>query len=218
VTHTVVVVAGGACSPNPALRAQLPADPALVVAADSGVSHAHLLGLRVDVIVGDFDSADPVAVEQAVAAGAEVERHEVEKDKTDLELALDLALAKGGSAASYVVITSVGGRLDHALANLLLLASPSYARVSVEAYVDDWHVTVVRDETVLAARAGELVTLLPVGGDARGVVTRDLRFPLRREDLPSGTTRGVSNVAERDEVTVGLDAGVLLALRQWADS
>ena len=99
-----------------------------------------------------------------------------------------------------------------------LPASPSYATVSVEAYVDDWHVSVVRDETVLAARAGELVTLLPVGGEARGVVTRDLRFPLRREDLPSGTTRGVSNVAERDEVTVGLDAGVLLALRQWADS
>jgi thiamine pyrophosphokinase len=218
VIQTVVVVAGGERFPNPLLRSRLPECPSLVVAADSGVSHAERLGLHVDVVVGDFDSADPQAVERAVEAGAAVDRHAVEKDKTDLELALDLAIAKAGNRASYIVITSVAGRLDHSLANVLLLGSPAYASVTLEAYVDDWHITVVRSETTFRARPGGLVTLLPVGGDALGVVTRDLRYPLRREDLRVGTTRGVSNVAERDMVTVGLDAGVLLALRQWADS
>jgi thiamine pyrophosphokinase len=217
-SRQVVVVAGGVTPPRAALRALLPAHPVLVVAADSGVSHAESIGLPIDRVVGDFDSADPAALDRAVAAGAVVERHRAEKDKTDLELALDAAVDAHGDTASYVVVASVGGRLDHALANLLLLASPAYAHVAIEAYVDDWHVTVVRDRSEFAATPGGLVTLLPVGGDAVGVVTGSLRYPLRSETLPAGTTRGVSNIADSPTVHVGLDAGVLLALREWADS
>ncbi|HEX7097462.1 MAG TPA: thiamine diphosphokinase [Acidimicrobiales bacterium] len=211
----VVVVAGGVTPPAAELRALLPARPALVVAADSGVSHAELLGLSVDVVVGDLDSVDPDALRRAEAAGARVEQHRVNKDKTDLELALDAAVGAYGADASYVVVGSVGGRLDHALANVLLLASPAYEHVSIDAYIDDWHITVVRGEQRLRATPGGLVTLLPVGGDAVGVVTAELRYPLRRETLPAGTTRGVSNVADAAQVRVGLDDGVLLALRQW---
>jgi thiamine pyrophosphokinase len=214
----IVVVAGGNLPPPPRLRAQLPANPAFVVAADSGLAAAEALGLRVDVVVGDMDSVDPHALASAQARGVDVDRHREDKDKTDLELALDVALAKGGPGGRYVVVTSVGGRLDHALANVMLLGSPSYAPAALEAFVDAWHVTVVRGRTRLPARAGGLVTLLPVGGDAVAVVTEHLRFPLRRETLAVGTSRGVSNVAEQDEVVVGLDAGVLLVLREWADS
>jgi thiamine pyrophosphokinase len=213
-----VIVAGGTSLPRPGLRAQLPRTPDLVVAADSGVEHAQWLGLAIDVVVGDLDSVDAAALATAVDAGARVERHLVEKDKTDLELALDVAVAEGGAGMSCVVVASVGGRLDHALANLLLLAAPLYADVAVEAYVDDWHVVVVRRSASLPARPGGLVTLLPVGGPAEGVVTEGLRYPLRRETLPVGTTRGVSNEAGITEVVVGLDAGVLLALHEWPDS
>jgi thiamine pyrophosphokinase len=211
----VVVVAGGADAPSRALRAQLPDRPSLVVAADSGLAAAEHLGLSVDVVVGDMDSVDPDALRRAESLGVAVERHPEDKDKTDLELALDVAVAKGGASAGYVVVTSVGGRLDHGLANLLLLGSPPYAHVAIDAFVDDWHVTVVRHRARLRARPGGLVTLLPVGGDAHGVVTEHLRYPLRRETLGVGTTRGVSNVAERDEVGVSLEDGVLLVLREW---
>jgi thiamine pyrophosphokinase len=215
---TIVVVAGGAQRPSQSLRSRLPRRPALVVAADSGLAHAQALGLQVDVVVGDMDSVDLDALARAEAAGVEVDRHRPDKDKTDLELALDVAVEKGTAGAAYVVVTSVAGRLDHALANLLLLGSPAYAHVAVEAYVDGWHVTVVRRRTTLSARIGGLVTLLPVGGDALAVETERLRYPLRRETLRVGTSRGVSNVAEATEVVVGLDAGVLLVLREWADS
>jgi thiamine pyrophosphokinase len=213
-----VIVAGGTSLPRPGLRAQLPRTPDLVVAADSGVEHAQWLGLGIDVVVGDLDSVDAAALAKAVDAGARVERHLVEKDKTDLELALDVAVAEGGAGMSCVVVASVGGRLDHALANLLLLAAPVYAGVSVEAYVDDWHVVVVRGSKALPARPGGLVTLLPVGGPAEGVVTAGLRYPLRGETLPIGTTRGVSNEAGTTGVVVDLVAGVLLALHEWPDS
>jgi thiamine pyrophosphokinase len=218
VSRTVVVVAGGARSPSPALRAQLPPVPNLVVAADSGLAHADSLGLAVDLVVGDMDSVDPAALARAERAGAAVERHPAEKDQTDLELALDVALAKGGPGAHVVVVTSVAGRLDHGLANLLLLGAPAYAALRIDAYVDDWLVSVVRDRAELTARPGGLVTILPVGGVAHGVFTERLRYPLRRETLDVGTTRGVSNVAEAASVVVGVEAGVLLVLREWADS
>ena len=59
-----------------------------MIAADSGLDHATALGFAVDLVVGDLDSADPAAVDAAVAAGAAVERHPEAKDATDLELAL----------------------------------------------------------------------------------------------------------------------------------
>src|ERR1700690_3756339 len=88
VTRAAIVLAGG--DPvEPRLRTFLP-DDAVVVAADSGLHQAELLGLRVDYVVGALDSADPDAVDRARAAGAVVERHPADKDATDLELAFDL--------------------------------------------------------------------------------------------------------------------------------
>src|SRR6185312_10494011 len=91
-TRAAIVLAGG--DPvGPELRTFLP-DTAVVIAADSGLHQATRLGLHVDYVVGDFDSADPAAVEAARAAGAVVDRHPAEKDATDLELALDVGRAQ----------------------------------------------------------------------------------------------------------------------------
>ena len=98
----------------------------MVVAADSGVAHALALGLAVDVAVGDFDSLDPRVLEAVEAAGTRVERHPAAKDATDLELAIDVAVGLG--AARIVVLGGHGGRLDHFLANALVLAAPQLAR------------------------------------------------------------------------------------------
>ncbi len=90
---------------------------ALVIGADSGVEHAAALGRHVDIAVGDFDSVSPAALAAAEAAGAEVLRHPPDKDATDLELALDLAVARG--ARRITVVGGHGGRFDHCLANAL---------------------------------------------------------------------------------------------------
>ena len=81
-----------------------------------------------DHLVGDLDSADPSAVEAAVASGTTVDRHPAEKDATDLELAFDAAIARG--ARRVVLVDGGGDRLDHLLGNLLLLASPALAGVA----------------------------------------------------------------------------------------
>jgi thiamine pyrophosphokinase len=203
-----VVFAGG---DPPDARAVLPSpEPDLVVAADSGLHHARALGMHVDLVVGDLDSVDPAALEAAVRDGAEVERHPTAKDATDLELALDAAVDRG--ARRVLVLGAHGGRFDHFLANVLLLATPRFAGVDIEARLEGAHVVVVRDHAELSAAPGALCSLLPIGGRASGVVTEGLRYPLRGETLEPGSTRGVSNVFLDRRASVSLDAGVLVAV------
>jgi thiamine pyrophosphokinase len=187
--------------------------PVAVVAADGGLDRARSLGLRVDVAVGDFDSASPAAVAEAEAAGTRIVRHPTAKDATDLELALAAALEL--APERLLVIASAGGRLDHLLAACLALASPSLEQVEVDALVGAALVHVVRAGRgrVLRGRPGELLTLLPVSGDAHGITTGGLVYPLRDETLPATSSRGVSNVVAAPEITVTLTDGVLLAVR-----
>jgi thiamine pyrophosphokinase len=206
---TVVVVTGG----DPLDGVDLPAlpDDAIVVAADSGVDRAEALGLRVDVAVGDFDSVTRGGLDRAERLGAKVERHPEAKDATDLELALDVARSLG--PRRVVVLGGHGGRLDHLLANALLLAQPALVDVDVVAQMGAARVTVVRRRAELHGRAGDLVTLLPLHGPAEGVVTDGLLYPLRDEDLLPGSTRGVSNELVAATAVVTVRAGTLLAVQ-----
>jgi thiamine pyrophosphokinase len=188
----------------------LPAD-AWVIAADGGIAHAFALGLTVDEAIGDFDSASVADLDRVRAAGGRVETHPVAKDATDLELALGLAVQR--RPRRVVVIGGHGGRFDHWLGNAFLLAAPEYASVELVARMGSSTVTVVRKSAVLTGSSGDLVSLLPVHGPAYGVRTDGLLYPLVDEDLPVGTTRGVSNVFIGERASVSLDAGVLLAVQ-----
>lgn len=206
---TVLLLTGG--DPiDPALDAVLPQD-AFVIAADSGIEQALALGRTVDLAVGDFDSVAAAALEAAEASGAVVERHPEAKDETDLELGLAAAALR--DAARVVVAGGHGGRVDHFLANALLLASPRFAHMRIEAYVGPSRIVVIRDGATLVGDVGDLVSLLAVGGAAEGVRTTGLRYALRRERLEVGSTRGVSNVFEEPSATVELDGGTLLAVQ-----
>jgi thiamine pyrophosphokinase len=206
--ETVVVVAGG----DPPRRDAALAVPAgaPVIAADGGLEHAVALGLHVATVVGDFDSVHADALSRATAAGTLAVRHPEAKDATDLELALDAALEL--RPARVLVVSGDGGRLDHLLATLLLLASPRYADVQVDAEVGAASVHVVRRERILRGRPGALVSLLPLHGAAEGVRTEGLEYPLAGERLEPGSSRGVSNVFVGESARVTVEQGVLAAV------
>jgi len=217
--HVVVVVTGGD-APDPALVDALDLGiqgERSVVAADSGIAHALALGLAIDVAVGDFDSVDPELLASVESGATRVERHPMAKDATDLELALDAAVALG--ADRVVVLGGHGGRLDHFLANTLVLGAPKYRAVAIDALLGADLVTVVRPGPGLhiSGRAGQLVTVLPLHGPAEGVHTEGLRYPLDGETLPEGTTRGVSNELLADEAHVSLRSGTVLVVRPVLD-
>ncbi len=196
---TVVVLAGG---PDRPAAIALPTG-ATVIAADGGAE----LGGPIDLVVGDLDS-----ISTETLAGIErVERHAVDKDATDLELALAAALRF--EPDRILVLGGAGGRLDHLFGGLLLLAAQAYARVEVDAQIGAAAVHVVRGERTLRGDPGELISLLAVNGPASGVVTDGLVYPLRGETLEPGSSRGVSNVFAGAEARIGVGRGVLLAVR-----
>jgi thiamine pyrophosphokinase len=212
-SNTVLVLAGGD-HVDARLQGLLP-EAGAVVAADSGLEQAARLGLAVDVVIGDFDSVDPAALAAAKDSGASIEPYPAEKDYTDLELAVRAARRFG--AERVVVVGGWGGRIDHALANLLLLGSAEYAPLHLEAIGAGGRVIAIHDRAELAGSPGDLVTLLAVGAPARGVRTTGLKFPLRGETLEPGSTRGVSNELIATTATVEIEQGALLAVLPIAE-
>ncbi len=210
--HTVLIVAGGG-APT-ALPAGVDVAHTWVIGVDSGIDHALGLGLPVHQAVGDFDSVSSKGLAAVRASGAVVERYPTAKDATDLELALDAALSREPDQA--IVLGGHGGRLDHLLANISLLASPRFASMPITAFMGDAIVTVIRRATVLHGHVGDVVSLLPMHGPARGVHTTGLRYPLDGDDLPAGTSRGISNEFAAPAAQVTLHSGVLVAI--WTGS
>src|SRR4249919_2734135 len=204
----VVVVSGGELPPSPRTGDVPQGVP--VIAADGGLEHAQALGLKVTTAVGDFDSIDARVVTSAGVAGTQVLRHPAEKDATDLELALDVALEL--RPERILVLAGGGGRLDHLLGGLLLLGSPRYAEAQLDAIVGAARVHVVRGERVVAGEPGRLISLLALHGPAENVTTEGLRYPLAGETLEPGSTRGISNVFTSRTARIHVARGVLAAV------
>lgn len=221
------MVAGGDVPSRTALDAAWPGwldAAALVIAADSGWSRAQALGLRPGMLVGDLDSLDPEAVAAAVAASVPILRHRADKDESDTELALLEAVRRG--ATRVTVLGALGGpRLDHALANVWLLAHPALAGTRVILLDAQARVTLLSAPDAmgdpvtqaLPGPSGAPVSLLPLGGDAEGITTRGLRYPLADEPLRTGPARGLSNVRLAADAAVTLRRGRLLIVEGRVD-
>ena len=221
--ETVLVVSGGVVSDGvvsggvDSLDGVAVPPARAVIAADSGASAAHALGLRVDVLIGDLDSVPDADRKLVADRGGEIRSYPVAKDATDLELALGYAAGLRPRPRRIVVLGGTGGRFDHLLAGTLLLAAPAWDgvpvdRIHVEARLGGTVVTVIRSQVTLAGSPGDLLTLLAVRGVAYGVRTEGLRYPLRTEDLLPGSTRGVSNEFIAGQARVSLTGGTLLAI------
>ena len=153
---------------------------------------------------------DRALVADATERGAEVISYPADKDATDLELGMALAAERG--AGDITVLCPFGGRIDHELSNVALLASNRWSDCNVSGHDGLRSLWVIRDARTLAVDVGAVVTLLPWGGDAHGVTTSGLRWQLDHETLALGSTRGVSNVVDALSPEVAVDAGVLLAV------
>ena len=195
----------------------------IVIAADGGALGAEQLGLVIDLVVGDMDSLSPERLAQLRGAGVEIELAPIAKDESDTELAVLAALARGAEAVTIVGAFG-GARLDHALANIGLLALPALAGCAVELLDASTRVTGLRapdraDRPVrqaLHGRAGDLVSLLPLGSAVEGVTTEGLRYPLYEETLAAGPARGLSNVRVVPDAAVSVGRGFLVIIESPA--
>ncbi len=184
----------------------------LLVGADHGATYFARFGVLPHIVVGDFDSLAADALAAFEAAGVQVERHPLRKDQTDLELAVDLALAAG--VGDILIFGALGRRWDMTLANMLLLARPAYVGVRLRLVDGNQQIMLIapRRVTKVPGRPGDTVSLVPLGGDAGGVTTACLEYPLEAGTLPFGATLGISNVITTTPATLTVQSGLVMCI------
>ncbi len=184
----------------------------LLIAADGGLGHCLGLNVNPDLLIGDLDSVQPERVERLQRAGTEVTPHPQRKDATDLELALLEAHARG--TQETVVLGAIGSRWDQSIANLLLGANPEWADMRVRFLSGSQEAQVLRPGRRLEIEGDpdDLVSLIPLRGDAHGITTKGLAYPLDGSSLTFAGTRGISNYIEDTPASVELTDGILLCL------
>lgn len=181
-----------------------------ILAVDGGFAFLSRLGIKPDVVLGDFDSLG------YVPEGEDVRQFSPHKDKSDLELALELAVAEGHRALE--VYGALGGRLDHTLANIQLLAR--YAELGFR--VCAWgarevvHYVVGPGVCEFPPFESGTVSVFSLTPRSTGVTERGLAYPLDDAVLTDRTTLGLSNEFTGQKASVSVEEGTLIILRSLA--
>ncbi len=190
----VIIIAGGTFSPC----IEFLKDD-YIICADSGFDSASEFGIKPNLMLGDMDSV------KSDISNIDAQLFPVRKDFTDTELALNAALDM--KPQEIIILGATGSRLDHSIANVLLLKKAYEAGVS--ACVCDAHnkIYFYKDEFHLTDCVGKTVSLIPVTSEISGLVTKGLDYPLENETISFGETRGVSNVVTHNQAYYKSESG-----------
>ena len=181
-----------------------------IISVDGGASHLKQMGIKPDILVGDFDSVCSEDYFYFVNQGIEVSKYPAEKDMTDSELAVELAVAKG--ANEIVFIGALGTRMDHSISNILMLRT--LVEKDIRAYIvnEKNEIYMCRNQITIPKKEGSRLSLIPVTAEVKGVTTKGLKYPLKDANMKLGTSWGVSNEFVWDEATVRVAEGILLVI------
>jgi thiamine pyrophosphokinase len=203
-----IIFANGSL-PQPSLVRKAIRKGDFIIAADGGMHHLLNLDVRPDLVIGDLDSLETRTIRLIKKQQIEIIQHPVDKDETDLELAINEAVKR--KHREVLVIAATGGRLDQILANILLLVKVSDP-MKIQFSNGNEEVFVIHRHAVLRGQSGETVSLIPVNGTAGGITTSGLKYLLKNEDLEPGSTRGISNEMLGTLAQVRLRKGKLLCI------
>ncbi|MFM7258887.1 MAG: thiamine diphosphokinase [Acidimicrobiaceae bacterium] len=186
----------------------------LVIAADSGLHTAQKLEMHVDFVIGDFDSVDTSALARASSAHTKSIRHSTDKDFTDLESALLLAVDK--NSQHIIIVTAGGGRLDHQFGFVAAMFNPRLRDCKVEALWHDHRLFALQGPVTreITTRVGDTIGLQSFSSKSEKITTTGLQWQLIDESLNNFETRGVSNIATTEQVSVSVELGQLLVIHQ----
>lgn len=184
----------------------MPKDNDFVIAADGGLLHLRRLGIKADIIIGDFDSLS------RRPDGDNVIVHPAEKDATDMALAISEAVSRG--ATQIFLYGGVGGnRLDHTVANMQTVCY--YAQRGVTCYLIGGGnvITAIHNQSVaFSADADGIVSVFCNGVPATGVSLTGLKYPLDRVALSPVTPLGVSNEFQHQPAEISVEYGTLMLI------
>ena len=174
----------------------------LCIAADSGYHNAQKLGERVDILIGDFDSIGTVPEGEV----KDVRRVPAEKDLTDTQLALEIAVEEG--ADEIIFVGGLSGRLDHSISNLGVLED-MYLR-NLHGYMTDGQNRVhflKSSSTLIARSAYKYISILAADETVKGVSMEGGKYPLKNQTLKRRLQYAVSNEITGNVVLISVKKG-----------
>ena len=169
------------------------------VAVDGGldqVKKMQSLGvkIKIDHIVGDFDTVNhEVLLDYEKDTSITVHQYQPEKDYTDTDIALKLAMQLAGVGGSIVMLGATGTRLDHVLANLQMLRLPMEAGIDCRIVDKNNQVRMIRKQVVLNEKISKYISLIPVTQVLEGVTLKGFKYPLDNHNVYLGESLCVSN-------------------------
>jgi thiamine pyrophosphokinase len=212
--QNIVITSGGRLGNEEFFRKKVAQTAgSFLICCDGGARHVAAAGMIPDVLIGDMDSVESARLEGYISQGVKIVSYPVDKDFTDTELALDYAISL--KPETIHIWGALGGRIDHALANIFLLLKGKEA--GIETYLIDEYceIVVTENEVSYMDAAGCLVSLLALSPKVEGLTLRGFLYPLADETLIMGESRGVSNIVKDGQATICLRSGNLLVIRYW---
>lgn len=178
-----------------------------VICADGGLEKAEKLNLKPNLILGDFDSVSYNVLEKYKKLNIETITFPIEKDYTDMELAIEYACNKGFK--DVVLIGASGTRLDHTIANILLLEKYSLLEINIEIIDNNNYISIISNNAHIKIhnKKGYFVSLVPVTETIEGLTLEGFKYPLNNVNVKRGSTLCISNEIIEDIGVVKLIKG-----------
>ena len=187
----------------------------IVICADGGASNALKMGLIPDVVIGDMDSIK-FRIKEKIREKSAKTRYVAtspEKDESDTQLAVEYALGLGG-VKKIMITGAVGDRMDHTLANIILLLSPKLEGIDARILTDNSDMFIVRKPVTINGVPGKTITLISLSPYTYFTGTRGLKYELREEKLDFSPVRGLSNEFIDRKAKLDIREGTLLVIRE----
>lgn len=208
--NTILIITGG---DKPAYTdiADKIAAADMVICADSGGDYAYQHGIMPDYLLGDFDSISPAAKDFFLRQGVPLEAVPAEKDFTDTQMALDLAITFAPD--TIYLCGGWGSRADHSLANIFLLCEYLSKVPSLVLCGKGFYGYYSLGTLDIMGIPGQTVSLIPLAGEVENLSLEGFYYPLESFTLPWGSSRGVSNVLTAHCGKIRHESGILLVIQ-----
>jgi thiamine pyrophosphokinase len=173
-----------------------------IICVDGGFTLARSLDIMPDYVIGDLDSLK----DEMIDGGLEVVQYPEEKDFSDFELGLQKALEI--KTDKIFVYGALGGRKDHEIVNIVIMAHSGARVVFVEKETEIYN---VKDELKLSVTKGCVCSLVSFSVPCLVSEMKGFKYLLKNE-LLEPCSRGLSNVASDEEIYVKLKEGNLILI------
>lgn len=162
-----------------------------ILCADGGTNYCLKASLIPDMVIGDLDSIFNDTLEQIKKHNIPIEKFPTKKDKTDAELSIDYLVREGFK--DIILVGATGNRIDHTLANLLLLTKLNQKGINSRIVDNNNTIYIVDKELTLTKEEDTFLSIVPITNSGIIITLRGFEYELERVGIEFGSTFGISN-------------------------